>query len=483
MTLQIALIIGALAAGGAQLVVLSPPNGLPRRIATAARPWSRSLALPVVIGAVLRLVWVMVATRTPQPITDPSEYLRIASELNDGVSPRFGGVGGPSAFWPPGYPAILSPFVWFSESTGWVSAAFVASLINVAVGTLTILLAGRLARLWLGMRTAPVAAWLVALCPALIYFTATAHSDTVFIALLLWLLVLIGVPTPDRPLTQWVLIGLLLGAACLVRTPALAVIMVPALALRAAGGTWRGAVRASLGVAAGAVVVLTPWLIRNGMQVGVWTPTSTNNASAVCFGHQDGAEAEWSKALNDERLRLSCFGGSPYADPRLVSVYTNQEDRAAVEGLRADDQLTDEATWYREKMADATHWALTHPKQEVVLSAEKAWATWRTEGAAVDSARNYGEPGWAGRWQTPLGTLANVWLWAVGGLALAAMIRSPRCRRATPVWVPVVTITIGVVAAFGEPHYRYPANPLIAILAAGMLCSFRNREDPADEMA
>lgn len=437
----------------------------------------RSFVAAVVAGGLLRLLWVIWATRTPPPITDPSEYLRISLELTHGISPRFGGVGGPSAYWPPGYPAALAPFVWVADRTGWLSPAFAAALLNVVAGTATIALTGRLARIWIGPGAAATAAWLVALCPALVFFTATAHADTFFIALLLAVLVLVGSPSDDVPWTHWARVGLLLGLAFLVRAPALVALCAPALAIRANGGSWRVAARSSLIVVATAAAVLTPWMVRNGVQVGVWSPGSTNNAAAVCFGHHDRAEAEWTAGLADPELRLECFGGSPYADPELLALYPTIGDPMV--GEHGTEELsarlrTDEATWYRTRMTAAAKWAVTHPLEEVRLSAQKAWVMWRNEGAAVDSARNYSEHGWAGRWHVPLGVLANLWLWVVGALAAIGLVRSPACRRAAVVWVPVVLITLGVVAAFGEPHYRYPANPLLAVLAAGAVHWWRH---------
>ncbi|OWY59922.1 hypothetical protein B7486_71970, partial [cyanobacterium TDX16] len=140
----------------------------------------RAVLAAVLVGGLLRLVWVIWATRTPPFPTDPSEYIRIALELSEGTSPRFGGVGDPSAYWSPGYPLVLSPFVWFADRTGLLSPAFAASLVNVAAGMLTIWLTALLAERWIGTRTKVTAAWLVALWPSLIFYSSTAHTETVF---------------------------------------------------------------------------------------------------------------------------------------------------------------------------------------------------------------------------------------------------------------------------------------------------------------
>lgn len=426
----------------------------------------------IVAGAVLRLLWVIWATRTPSPPTDPSEYIRIALEFGDGHLPRFGGVGGPSAHWSPGYPVLISPFVLLADRTGWMSPAFAAALVNVAAGTFTIWLTGLVAARWVGATARNAAAWLVALCPALIYFTATAHNETAFTPFLLAMVVLAGSRTTDVRMRNWAVIGLLVGFGFLIRAPALIGVALPLMAIRARGGSWRRVGRATGLVVVGVAVFLVPWTIRNGVQVGIWGPGSTSNASALCFGHNDGIVANWETNLADPDLQVECFRNSPYDDPRLYEQLGDEvPEGVSIEG-------PDEPRWYREKVSDAVRWAVTHPVEEVRLSTQKVWETWSDEGRVVDAARNYEQRGWAGSWHTPLSALANMWLWAVGALAVAALVLVPSCRRAFPVWGPVLLFTLAIVSALAEPHYRYPVVPLVAVLAAGLLCRRSIEESP-----
>lgn len=444
----------------------APVRGASTRLLGPADPGRRLFIGAVVIGALLRVLWVIWATRTPTGLRDPAEYLRIASDFGHGVMPRFGGLDH-SAYWPPGYPALLAPFVAVADRTGWISPAFVAALVNAAAGTATIVLTGVLAEHWMGIRARPVAAWLVAICPALVFWTATAHTETVFTAMLLGVIVLCTRAAADGSLRRWVLAGLLLGAAFLVRSPAVIALVIPALTIRARRGSWRGAARATGLVAATAALVLVPWMIRNGIQVGVWTPASTNNAGAACFGHHDDAQGRWEPGALTERVQIDCFGGSPFADRRLLPLY-GSEGVSLPPGQ--DWGEPDEPRWYRDSMIGAVEWALGHPTEEARLSARKLWATWGDEGPVVDGARNYAEPGWAGRWHDPLGVAADLWLWIVGGLALVGLVLVPGCRRASPIWAPIALLTLAIVGGVAEPHYRYPVEPLLAVLAAGLLC-------------
>ena len=447
-------------------------------VAVGHRPrrFDRALVAAIVAGGLLRLLWVVWATRTPVFPTDPSEYLRIALELAHGHSPTFGGVGGPSAYWSPGYPIVLAPFVWFADTTGWLSPAFAASLVNAAAGTLTIWFTALLAERWIGRPARVVAAWLVALAPALIYYTSTAHTETAFTPVFLGIILLAGSRDRDVPVRNWALAGLLVGLAVLFRAPGVIGLAAPALALRVRRRSWRASwretVRATAVVLAGVAVVLVPWTIRNGVQVGIWSPGSTSNASALCFGHNDGISANWERSLADHDLQIECFRGSPYDDPAAYRAHGQDvpEDVGRVP--------PDEVGWYQDRTSDAVRWALAHPAAEVRLTVAKVGETWSDEGRVLDSARNYQTGRWTGRWHTPLSAIANLWGWLVGLLALAGLALVPACRRALPLWVPVVAFTMAIVGAVAQPHYRYPVLPLVAALAAGFLC--RQRLAPAE---
>ncbi|MEL7209793.1 MAG: hypothetical protein AAGK32_16420, partial [Actinomycetota bacterium] len=73
------------------------------------------------------------------------------------------------------------------------------------------------------------------------------------------------------------------------------------------------------------------------------------------------------------------------------------------------------------------------------------------------------------RWHTPLEVLADLWLWIVGALAIVGLVLLPAARRAAPIWLPIVLLTLAIAAGVAEPHYRYPVVPLVAVLAAATL--------------
>jgi 4-amino-4-deoxy-L-arabinose transferase-like glycosyltransferase len=313
----------------------------------------------------------------------------------------------------------------------------------------------------------------VALCPALVYWTSTAHTETAFTPLFLGLILWCGYAVDHPSTRRWLAIGVVFAVAFLVRSPGVIILVVPLLVLRSATGRWRGALRPTATLLLGSLVLLVPWAIRNGVQVGVWSPASTNNAAAACFGHHDDAEARWDPSRLTPEIQDDCYGHrSPFADVRLQPFY----DAAGVT-IPEDLPPPDEPGWYRHAMGRAISWAVSHPVDELALSVGKVGVTWGTEGEVVDGARNYAEPGWAGGWHHPLGVAADLWLWIVGALALLGLAVDPRCRRALPIWVPIVLFTLAIAGGVAEPHYRYPVVPLVAVLAAGFLC--RDRSEAA----
>ncbi|MCB1003883.1 MAG: glycosyltransferase family 39 protein [Acidimicrobiales bacterium] len=345
----------------------------------------------------------------------------------------------------------------------------------MVAGTLTIWFTALLAERWIGTRARVTAAWLVALWPSLIFYTSTAHTETAFTPVLLGAYLLAGSRTRDVPDRNWLLAGLLVGLGVLFRAPGIIGLAAPVLALRVRRGSWsaswRPALRATGLVLAGAAVLLVPWTIRNGVQVGIWSPGSTSNASALCFGHNDDISADWSESLANPSLQVECFRGSPYDDPEPYLV----RGREVPEGV--GDAEVDEVAWYQDRVSDAVAWAASHPAQEARLTVAKVWETWSDEGRVVEAARNYQSATWAGGWMDPLGTLANVWLWVVGALALAGLAFVPACRRAPTIWVPPVLFTLAIVGAVAQPHYRFPVLPFVAVLAAGFLCRDRLEAD------
>lgn len=445
--------------------------------AERAATWLRdhSLAAPATVGLVLRLVWVVVVTETPPPDgNDAAEYLAMADRFTDWNLPVFLS-GEPSAFFAPGYPMLLTPLLPVAEAVGWPDPATLAALVNATAGAATVVGAAWLAGRWIGPSARLPTAWLMAVAPAHIYFTATAHAETVFTALFVLLTIavtaVIDEAGDDRPDSRaLLLLGAFIGFTALVRSPGLALLFAPAFALRASRGAWRDAARATGVAVAGAMVVLAPWAIVNGVYVGVWSPLSTQNATVLCVGHHDQATGGFPFPDMPRQMQLDCYRNSPYVDPDLDFVEPGDEFGEP-----------DEAAWYTAASRRGIGWALTHPLEEIDLVREKFVRSWGTEWDALPAAKNYTDDDWAGSATGLLHALANGWLWAVEALGLLGLILVPACRRALPIWGLGGLLAAAPLAGLAQPHFRHPAIPFLAMLAGGAVGAWRTRDRARDQ--
>lgn len=367
--------------------------------------------------------------------------------------------GDPTAFYAPGYSLLLVPAVWLSRATGWISPAFAASLLNVVGATITVGATGLIAQRWIGPSTRNVAAWIMALAPAHIYLTSTAHAESVFSAFFLVALILItriiddaeDSTLPWRPL---VAVGLLIGFSMIIRSPGGVLLLSGALVLRSARGRWRGALRISAALVAGSLVILLPWTIVTGLHVGAWTPFSTQNATVVCVGNHEQATGGFPAVLPRD-LALDCYKYSPFDDERL-----------GLAPVWWTYRHPDEPRWYQASIRHGVTYAVTHPVDEVWLAHQKFVRLWGTDWDALGLARNYEDLTWTGAWTGPLDAAANLWLWAVEALGVFALLTLRRARQAMPVWAIGGLLSLLPIVGLAQPHFRHPAVPFLVMLAS-----------------
>ncbi len=208
---------------------------------------------------------------------DEGEYLRLAGNLAAGAGYSLDGVH-PTAFRPPGYPALLAPVVALG------GGAVAARALNY------VLLAGALGIVFLVLRraghrlAAALAPALVAAYPVIFYTAGTLYPQT--LALFgVALLVLLLAP-PRRSIGAGAGAGLLAGGLAL-SVPTL-VFLIPVavgwLALRAERG--RRLVIAAACLAAG-LAPIGAWAARNEAALGAPVPLSTNSGYNLLLGNAD----------------------------------------------------------------------------------------------------------------------------------------------------------------------------------------------------
>ena len=400
------------------------------------------------------------ATQTPSNgNSDPAVYMQWARQLSHLSAPTI--AGHQSSFFPIGYPLVLAPITWLVDQTDVMSQALAASLLNVVLGTITIVLVARLARATFGARAAGPAAWLVALSGGQVFFTSVAVSETLFGAVVMLGLVLLQARLAggrSGPGTWWLVsFGVLTGFATVVRSTGLVLVLALVLALRGRHRTWATVIRSTGLVAVGLMLVLIPSLVRNGVQAGAWTPLSTNNAGAMCVGHIAGADGKFAE---DRKTQEICFAGSAYtADP-------------------------DEGAWYRRATRRAVFYALHHPVDELRLTALKTYYTMSDEGAALNDAEDFGaQPLLSGPAHQALYTGANIWYWATLTLAVAGLLLLPAVRRASWLWASALALLASVWLGHGDGRYHHTIELILAVLAGAPWAALRRageREVDAD---
>lgn len=335
---------------------------------------------------------------------------------------------GLTAQWPPAYPAALAVLY---KLFGWHLAP--AKGLNIAFAAVTIALTYLLARRIFDRRVAFLGAMLLAIFPGQIYFSTLVLAESMFAMVFLLVLLLALAWTVQRPASGWwqvLLIGLLVGLAGMVRAEGvfLAVVLVALWALTVR--PWRTVARYGAITALGVVLALTPWTVRNAIQLHEFIPLRANAARTI------------GSALDPETT------GVGIGEPLPGSVG---------EGLS---------------------YQLGHPWEFLSSAGEKLRALYDDDADGIRKIQEPALPGGAPAYQAPLSgeeearwrRLANGYFFAVGAAALvAAALCLLRRNRASLILVVAGlgwTLLFTFFNAFSR--YHFPIVPLIAILAAAL---------------
>lgn len=250
----------------------------------------RRLGILVLVLAVLQLVLALgvvprFATRiTPlYGIGAADNWLSIAKNIDAGHGYRFTPDTSLTLMREPGYPYFLAGLlrVFDNDHEGAVVA-------NVLFTALAALLVGHFARTLSRLRWLPIAAAILfMLHPAVMLSELRGGIESLFTLLALVFLALLLRALEHRKTTGYVKAGLALGVASYVRSTALLfpVSLIIFGLLRGEGlrSVPRFAGRAAL-VLACALIVLSPWIIRNEMLVGKFVPTASVQGVAMQVG-------------------------------------------------------------------------------------------------------------------------------------------------------------------------------------------------------
>lgn len=354
--------------------------------------------------------------------------------------------GEPTAYFPPGYSLLLAGVYWLF----WPSLV-VAQLFNVFLGTTTCLFAYLIARHAYGETVGITGAAILAAFPSDVFSVGVTMSEVAFNFMLMGsLAAFLAMDRSDasRHPVRWFVVGMLSGAATLVRGIALLMPLVYVACWWLRDGFSKPLWLRTLWLGLGFVSVIAPWTMRNWVVMGGPILVSTDGAYVLFNSHSPAAEGGQSLAIN--RLRDEIFG--QYDDlPR-------HQKEVAME---------------RAQIRYALCYMLTHPLEELRLWPERFrrlyvsdhWPYfWLGEIPERGERRLMAEP-WQSRWaRIADGYFYGVVTLAVVGFVLACL-RGERGGLVVPMTVLYFHV-LYVVLFYGSPRLHATFVPLLAILAA-----------------
>ncbi|HEU5085357.1 MAG TPA: glycosyltransferase family 39 protein [Acidimicrobiales bacterium] len=403
--------------------------------------WRAALAGVGLVALGVRVVYALAAAPNILEISDAGGYRLLGRHLSEGrgyIRPydfALADVVRPTAEFPPGFPALLGVLDALGLESVQAQRLGLAVLGAAAVVGV-VLLAGR----WLPDRGAVAVGLVAAVHPALFSAEAALLAESLFlwavIAVLLALVRFRESPTVGRA----ALLGLLGGAATLVRSEGLVLAVVLALPLLVTPPPRRIRVRAGAALVLGALVLPGAWAARN-LSTFDEPVLVSNNVGSVLAGANCGPTYEgdlqgfW--LISDE-----CFSGFRDEDLRRV-------DESVVAGRLRDDGLR----YARDHADDLPRVAVVR-----VLRTFQLWEPEQQARLATFEGRRL------------LTERITGWLtWGTLGLAAAGALHLARRRQLVDLWIlgmPVVLVAVVAAGTYGNPRFRIAAEVPLLLLAA-----------------
>lgn len=394
------------------------------------RSEGRALAAVAAAGLLIRVAFALYADRSDLGFNDQFLYHHMAEGLARGDGYQI--FGEATLRWPPAYPFLLS-LVYRATSADPTSAL----LLNVVLSTLAIPLVHWCARPFVSRRAALTAATLVAMLPGQWLFAGTVLTEPLATV---QILLVVGLAVRNAPgLKVAVALGLVIGLSALTRGEGalLGLVVVVGWWGRV---PWRRLVAGVGAVAGVAILVITPWIVRNSHLAGQRTGLSLNVAETLYAGHNPDAD-----------------GGATYAS-REVLLPAADTPPGAPRELANAELLEDLAiTWARE-----------HPREELELIPRKLLHLAEGDANVISIWIEGSEEPVLGRARAPLEVAADVgWYALLGAFTVTVVLRWRHLRGA---WVraalvlPALSLVLYGVVLYGNFRYRIPYEPLLVLV-------------------
>jgi 4-amino-4-deoxy-L-arabinose transferase-like glycosyltransferase len=375
-----------------------------------------------------------------------------------------------AAHYPVGYPALIAPFY---AALGAHPA--VAMLVNAALGAAASLAVHRVLTEGAGRGAALAGALIVALHPALVPYTAALMTEGATTALLA-IATAVGVMARgrERPAVAWILAGITLGIATLVRPQC--VVLAPVLGALAVGESSSIAARARSAavVTVVALACVAPWTVRNCVRMNRCALVSVNGGWNLLIGAQTASGA-WApvdvpdecKTVWDEAAKDACFDR---AARRAIAAAPGAWLARSSAKLGTTFDYFGAAPWY---LHLANGDAFTE-RAKTVLGAVETVVSRLALLAALLAVALYDGPRLRVR-QVLLGVAAiaaitlHAWI-AYVALGIAVLLLGPRALARAPLVLPWTALLILSTAAihaafFGAGRYGLVVVPFVTALA------------------
>jgi 4-amino-4-deoxy-L-arabinose transferase-like glycosyltransferase len=398
------------------------------------RNTSTWLALIVGVALALRVVWAF------QVECDPRTYWRWDMTIYDFQASAFadgyGYVdfnGDPTAHWPPGYSAALTPIY---RLTG--KSLLSARLANAVAGSLTVVLVYVLGAKVFGRTAGLIGAGLLAVLPNQIVFTGLVLTETFFTLLFVLILLLTAqalLSEKEPRLWHFVLIGMLIGVAALVRGEALLLLAVIPPVVWVRRRSWRSLLARSTVLVLAAAVVVAPWTVRNAIQMKAPILISTSATEAFWVAHHEGANGKISDFVVDDRYKN-------VLNPKKEVEISNEALREALSFIRHNPAQE----------------LLLIPRRFFALYSEDASGTlWLQTPATLSFS--------SGRHLREVSDLGYWGVMALAALGLPAWLSLRDRRKALLLAVAVAWTLLFVIVFFGDSRFHFSLMPIFCLWA------------------
>jgi hypothetical protein len=391
-----------------------------------------------VLGGVALLVRVLVVLGQPLHLfSDDADYQRLAVSLATGhgwgishVAPG----GGPTAFRPPMFPLMLAGLY---KVVGVHLLA--ARLLESVLGAGTVVLLVVLTWILWNRTVALIAGAIAAIFPPLILASTSLMSESLALPLEVGSLLAIFIYRRSGRIRWAVLSGGLFGLLVLTRTEAVVLVLPLALLAVRKPVAWR-AMAAPAALLLAALVVLTPWELRDKATLDAWVPLTTQSGYVLSGTYnQTSATAAYPglwRPPNFDRADEALIASHPHANEVEL------------------DHLLQSA---------ALHYASNHPSYVITVFAQNTLRMFDFDSLRVTQEATYTSYGYPSIWGD---------LEAISGIAIVVLavvgLFFRRARRRIPVayWLVPVILWISTVLQEALPRMRAMIDPFLIQLAA-----------------